>query len=239
VHPMDSKTTEMEKPMEIAIVVAEKPAVPQQNDSAEGLARMYQDLDPLAKALRSACSILFIFSVLLFGSLEGILGLCAACGVLCCAAPGSLGTAYAARCTRVLAILCAGAALCQIMVLSTVGVLVPDVAPALDDLCSEVHAEAADQTTVGELPGVPLRQHAAQNLVAFVASGARRLQAVAPASLSDMKCERASAFVQNVLPTAVAVGLTFEFGLFIAALITAKASRRIMFEARRQGANAM
>merc|ERR1719240_2562313 len=124
----------------IAIFLAEpltaKAAKPTHNDSSAGYARMCQDLEPYAKALRSACSILFIFSVFLFGSLEGVFGLCAACGVLCCAAPGSLGTAYAARCTRVLAILCAGTAFCQILVLSSFGMVMPDVIPAINELCA-------------------------------------------------------------------------------------------------------
>jgi hypothetical protein len=221
----DKKLGSQEDAVVDVIVVAE----PVQNDSTHGLERLYAGLEPFAKRLRSACSMLFVFSVFLMGSLEGILGLCAACGVLCCAAPGSLGTAYAARCTRVLAVMCSGVALFQLITMSVVGFLVPDMSPMIDELCS------SEPLPEHDLTAVPLRQHAAHHIVAFAASGARHLQAVAP----DVKCERAASFVQNVLPCAVLIGATLEFGLFMAALITAKASRQIMFEAHRQGANAM
>ena len=80
----------------VAIVEVEKveeAQSPVQNDSTEGLARMYQDLAPHALKLKSACTVLLLVSLFFCGSLEGLFGIMAAMSVLCCAAPGSLGTA--------------------------------------------------------------------------------------------------------------------------------------------------
>ena len=82
--------------------------VPSQNDSSEGLANMYRDLAPAADRLRASAFSLLLLSFFFCGTLEGMFGLIAAASVLCCAAPGSLSTAYAARCTRIAAIVWCG-----------------------------------------------------------------------------------------------------------------------------------
>jgi len=116
-------------------VLTEQPTV---NDSSAGLACMYADLAPLAARLRSAAVPLLFFSLLFIGSLEGMFGLVAACGVLCCAAPGSLGTAYAARCTRITATISATLALMHMFCLSTFAFAVmPEMPAALHQLCHQ------------------------------------------------------------------------------------------------------
>jgi len=201
------------------------------NSSREGLMQMYRDLDPHARSLKSACSGLLFFSCLLCGSVEGVFGLIAACGVLCCAAPGSLGTAYAARCTRVMALLAAAMALCQIMVMSSLSWVLPEVPPAVEALCND-HATA-------DTAALAVRERGAQKIVAFAATASRQLQEVAPEALANMRCERAIGFANDVLPYMVAVGFSLEFGLFITALLTAKAAKNITISARNMGANAM
>merc|ERR1719424_1030147 len=93
----------VKKPVE-AVEIAVAVETPQ-NDSSAGLARMYADLELPAAKLRGHAVVLLCISVLMCGEPSGFFGLVAAAGVLCCAAPGSLGTAYAARCTRVCALI--------------------------------------------------------------------------------------------------------------------------------------
>merc|ERR1719183_2450987 len=111
-------------PVQVA-EAADTVAVPVINDSSSGLAQMYQDLNKPAAYLRSSATTLLLISIFFCGSLEGIFGLIAACGVLCCAAPGSLGTAYAARCTRIAAVLCAALALGQFLCLGALSMMMP------------------------------------------------------------------------------------------------------------------
>merc|ERR1719183_3441294 len=119
-------------PVQVA-EAADTVAVPVINDSSSGLAQMYQDLNKPAAYLRSSATTLLLISIFFCGSLEGIFGLLAATGVLCCAAPGSLGTAYAARCTRLLAIVSAALAFTHGMCLATFAFAVlPEMPAALD-----------------------------------------------------------------------------------------------------------
>lgn len=120
------------------------PVEPVVNDSSAGLARMYQDLNPPANRLRACATVLMLFSVLFLGSLEGLFGFLAAAGVLCCAAPGSLGTAYAARCTKILATISAALALMHVVCLSTFAVAVmPEMPQAFRHACNEARQESA------------------------------------------------------------------------------------------------
>ena len=77
-------------------VVAEPVVVVAQ--PADTLTQMQIELQPLARKVRTAAAVLLIFSLLRMCSPAGFFGLIAASSVLCCAAPGSLGTAYASRC---------------------------------------------------------------------------------------------------------------------------------------------
>ena len=65
---------------------------------------MYADLEPLARAVKSAACSLLMFSMLFCGTLEGLFGLMAATSVLCCTAPGSLGVAHSSRCAKICAV---------------------------------------------------------------------------------------------------------------------------------------
>lgn len=142
-------------------------AVPVVNDSAEGLAQMYQDLDPLAIRLKSAAFSLLFFSLFFIGSLEGLFGLVAAMGVLCCSAPGSLGTAYAARCTRIMAMVAASLALIHIFCLSAFSLVVmPNMPHAFHHVCAQEASVAAPQ--------------AAGHITSGLASVAPRAEDVAP-----------------------------------------------------------
>jgi len=111
------------------------------NDSSEGLARMYLDLEPLALRVRSAACTLFLFSLFFFGSLEGMFGLGASLCILVFAAPGSLGTAYASRCARYLAIFAASLALFHLLALSAFSfVVLPEVPAQVAKLCESSRA---------------------------------------------------------------------------------------------------
>jgi hypothetical protein len=69
-------------------------------------------------------------------------GMMAAAGVLCCAAPGSLGAAHAARCTRILAIFCASFAFFHMTFLAGFSLAVlPEMPSAVEAQC----AHPADQ----------------------------------------------------------------------------------------------
>merc|ERR1719375_2470024 len=74
--------------------------------------------------------------MLFCGTLEGFFGLMAAAGVLCCAAPGSLGTAYASRCTKTLAVICASLAAFHLIAISVFSIAVlPEMPHAVMDMC--------------------------------------------------------------------------------------------------------
>ena len=57
-------------------------------------------LAPLAQKLRRAAKLLLFFSILRLFSPDDMFGAISACTVLCCAAPGPLGSAYASRFAR-------------------------------------------------------------------------------------------------------------------------------------------
>jgi len=265
-----SDTKSMPKVVEVVPVMTEvEIEVPTQNDSTEGLANLYRGLEPAAMRLRSAAFSLLLISFLFCGTLEGLFGMAAAVSVLCCAAPGSLGTAYAARCTRIAAIICAALALGQLLVLSTFSFVVPHMPDAVANMCQEMPPAAvpapttADQTfdapaktaDMGayeidisaiqisslEVPSTP--QEGAQSVVFVAAVAARRLQALAPATAAatpdDVKCARAQQFVTDVLPWVVMMGMIGELCLFIIAMSTARRALELMHLARRCGANAL
>jgi len=239
--------------------------VPSQNDSSEGLANMYRDLAPAADRLRASAFSLLLLSFFFCGTLEGMFGLIAAASVLCCAAPGSLGTAYAARCTRIAAIVCAALALGEILMLGTLSMMVPHVPEAVQKMCDGVppppaaHLAAAPQQHHAEPPAhAPMRTYelefealtipatakeGAHTFVAIAVAGARRLQAVAPSSVAltpdEVKCARAQAFATDVLPYLVVLGMFAEFCLFAVAMTTARRALDLVLLARRSGANAL
>jgi hypothetical protein len=108
-----------------------------EQDSSEGLARMYADLDPLARHVRSAACTLLMFSFFFCGTLEGLFGLLAASCVLCCAAPGSLGVAHSSRCAKICAIFTATLALFHLLAISTFSIAVlPTMPVAVAQQCS-------------------------------------------------------------------------------------------------------
>ena len=119
-------------------------------DSSEGLARMYADLEPLARAVKSAACSLLIFSMLFCGTLEGLFGLFAACTVLFCAAPGSLGVAHASRCAKICAIFTASLALFHMMALSTFSIVVlPSMPATVAQMCMAKEREMASMAHKG------------------------------------------------------------------------------------------
>ena len=236
-------------------------------DSSAGLAQMYDDLTPLANNLRRAAHALLFFSILFCGSLEGLFGLIAACGVLCCAAPGSLGVAYAARCTRITATICAVMALLHIICLATFSLAVlPQMPHAFHHVCTESmkmeqpplehqphhehpphHGEghppmfgllSAPSVETGRAEVVP---SAPAHLVATVAtSAARRLQEMAIVSEeTSPACERAERVFAKAAPLMLFFAMVVELGLFMSALSTAKAAGKLLMAARRYGANAI
>lgn len=247
--------------------VADAVAVAVINDSSAGLNRMYEDLAPLAARVRSAASILLLFSVFppFIGTLEGMFGIIAACGVLCCAAPGSLGVAYAARCTKILATVSAVFSLMHVMCLTTFAVAVmPDVPHAFRHICSEgklglpppvrgAHANdhllfpAFAHSATGEHAEATIVAHEPPRTATFVATvatgAARRLQEMQLVAVDqapvDPACARAERFFVEAAPAVLLCATLLEFGLFVAALSLAKASARLVNAARRYGANAI
>lgn len=126
-------------------------------DSSEGLARLYADLDPLARHVRSAACTLLMFSFFFCGTLEGLFGLMAACCVLCCAAPGSLGVAHASRCAKICAVCTATLALLHLLAISTFAVAVLPTMPAAVAQTCTAHEREMDSLThsahpAGKLP---------------------------------------------------------------------------------------
>jgi len=229
--------------VEIAVVVEP----PKQNDSSEGLARMYADLELPAARLRSHAMILLCIAVLMCGEPAGFFGLVAAVGVLCCAAPGSLGTAYAARCTRIFALLSAFLALGQLMALLSLSFVLPELPAVLASHC-EGHHDVAKLAIVAEgaqpdlaftePPMRPMAERGAVVLVGYGAHAARKLQDVAP-SLKQVKCENLAEMADSMLPYMISTAMLIELCLFIAALNVAKSAARLMADARRFGANGL
>lgn len=243
----------------MAVVEVEKVEAPEeQNDSSDGLARMYQDLQPYALKLKSSATVLLLVSIFFCGSLEGLFGIMAAMSVLCCAAPGSLGTAYAARCTKILAIVCAVIALSQLVALTAVSIMMPTMPHHIAEACDELNAHAVEDKTpmldavpaqdgaVGSPALVPESSygeqqpvHTSQVLVTVIAAASRRLQQVAPETVKEIRCERAQAFVANVAPFLLLGAMIVETLMFMSALSTIKAATNLLKAARRYGANAI
>jgi len=254
----EDKMAVVDVPVAIAVVT----------DSSEGLARMYKDLEPLAARLRSAAFGLLLFSILFMGSLEGMFGLVAACGVLCCAAPGSLGVAYAARCTRIAAIMCASIALMHTLCLTTFAtVVLPEMPAAISKACEESKmSEGAAIRADGAAPAsgqlaqlisagfasldgpareplptteAPVEVSGTATMIASVATTAsRRLQEYVQPD-SAASCARTQRLFHSAVPTFVLGAAIGEFGLFLTAISTAKAASRILIAARKFGANAI
>lgn len=144
--------------------MADAVVVPVQNDSSDGLARMYSDLEPLAQRVRSSACWLLFFSMMFCGTLEGMCGLFAAAAVLCCAAPGSLGTAYASRCSKTLATITAVLALFHLLALSTFSfVVLPEVPHTVAHMCAAKEAQLAKMehgtAPAGKLAGPAIDLH--------------------------------------------------------------------------------
>jgi len=189
--------------------------------------------------------VLLGFSILVVGSptLEGVFGLVAACGVLCYAAPGSLGTAYAARCTRVCALICAGMAFFQALTLSTVALAIPHVPRKIMETCGEAAIEEPFEPFVASQSDFELvidpptaAEHGAKAVAIVVTTAARRMQDISGRTID---CEMVAGFSQGVPPSLVQFFAFLELGLFVSAVATAKAAARLMSDARRFGANAL
>lgn len=225
---------------------------------------MYADLAPLAARLRGAAMGLLLFSCLFIGTLEGLFGLIAAAGVLCCAAPGSLGTAYAARCTRITATISATISLMHLMCLTMFAFAVlPEMPHAIEHACGadKMVIPADGAMPRGAIPeptgfahmvsaglaarvsdavatpaSVELTPSASATFVANIATtAARRLQDVS----HEAACMRTKEIFANAVPSFVFVAALVEMGLFLSAMSTAKAATRIVVAARRYGANAI
>jgi len=241
-----------------AVAEAVVVVVPAVNDSSEGLARMVADLAPFAARLRSSAFTLLLFSLLFMGTLEGMFGLIAAVGVLCCAAPGSLGTAHAARCTKICAIICATVSLMHIFCLSAFSVMVlPEMPHAFADACRDAQMEAPAPlkakltdmlvsssagpatSSTGSVEVVALTSSSsASAIVATVTSAAtRRLQEVGVVSSADAPCLRAERAFADAAPTLLLCAVLVETALFFSAISTAKAAGRLIAAARSFGAN--
>jgi hypothetical protein len=245
-------TKEMKECQEEVAEIVVVTSVPVQNDSSEGLARMYADLEEPAKKLRSSAFTLLLLSFLFCGSIEGIFAMIAALSVLCCAAPGSLGTAYAARCTRICAIVCAVVAFSQMMMLTAVSFMVPHMPEAVDSYCATMPVGGVVVATPPDVKVVavpspaddkPLAKEGAHKVVAFAVSGLRKLQEVATATapMDDQaaQCEKAAYFTAEVLPYFVFFASIAELCLFIAAMTTARRALHLVLLARSMGANGL
>lgn len=258
------KTAPEEMPP-VAVVEVEKvegAAAPAVNDTSDALQRMVNDLTPLAARLKAAATGLLLISILMCGSLEGLFGMFAAMGVLCCAAPGTLGTAHASRCTKICAMICAGLALGQLFCLAAVTVVMPALPAHMYDACEHLaappeamkaHKVAGMEMEVvkaqdGSVPSpamVPEPKGAAivttdhPMTVAIITTAARRLQEVAPESMSKIKCEKVEHFMVEIAPFLLLGAMVMETCLFLAALRTVKAAATLMRAARAYGANGM
>lgn len=293
------KTAPEEMPP-VAVVEVEKvegATAPAVNDTSDALQRMVNDLTPLAARLKAAATGLLLISILMCGSLEGLFGMFAAMGVLCCAAPGTLGTAvrarsratplsspsarfplsaerplttlppagapqYASRCTKICAMICAGLALGQLFCLAAVTVVMPALPAHMYDACEHLaappeamkaHKVAGMEMEVvkaqdGSVPSpamVPEPKGAAivttdhPMTVAIITTAARRLQEVAPESMSKIKCEKVEHFMVEIAPLLLLGAMVMETCLFLAALRTVKAAATLMRAARAYGANGM
>jgi len=230
-------------------------AVPVQNDSSEGLAQLYRDLDPLASRLRCSATMLLFFSLCLLGSVEGLFGMIAAAGILCCAAPGSLGTAYAARCSRITATIAAAFALMHFAAVTSFAyVVLPTMPQEVKGVCASATGApgATDEgkaalliaSSVGAIlpsdseAGAPSTAVVAP-LVASAASKAGRMLAQTLELPTDdvAHCERLGRFFTNVAPGALMMLGLLELGLFFNAMSTAKIAALLVKQARRFGAN--
>jgi len=243
----EEKVKQVEAVEEPTVVVV---AMPTQNDSSDGLARMYADLAPEALRVRSAACFLLGVSMFMCGSLEGFMGIIAACTILCCAAPGSLGTAYAARCARVAALLAAGFGAVHLVALSLFSVAVlPEVPPAAAAMCDQAGQAGIKFVPTEASNTLPITTASAQAVASVASHAARRLDAVfladgdamptPPSTVDAAHCERMTRFFKDVAPSMLLMAATFEAILVIAAMRTARACARLLQAARQYGANAL
>jgi len=231
------KELKEEVPTKAVEVVVAEPIV---NDSSQGLAQLYLDLQPYAFRVRRCAFSLLMFSIFNLCSLEGIFGMVAACGVLCCAAPGSLGVAYAARCARISATIAAGLALSHVVVLSMVSFAVlPEMPHALDRAC-----EGATPASPFALHMLTDKHAAAETVALGLSHAARKLQEVgvpmlAPALPESQRCEEMARMMSKAAQPFIASVIIMRFGLFLSAFMLSVASGILIRKARSFGANAM
>lgn len=233
----------------VKIQVAEE--LKPQNDSSSGLAQLYNDLAPDAARLRRCAHFLMFFSILHLCSLEGMFGLIAAASVLCCAAPGSLGTAYAARCTRVAATICAGLALSHVLVLTLfASTVMPELPKALDEACAGLHQDHIhafhDKAPPASIAMFHDKNVAVQTVAHYTAASARKLQVVQEVVFDrptmtppHVHCEQITARALAAAPYMFLAAFLVESILFLAAIKTARASAYLIHKARAMGANAL
>jgi hypothetical protein len=230
----------------VKVQVAEE--LPPQNDSSSGLAQLYNDLAPDAARLRRCAHVLMFFSILHLCSLEGMFGLIAASSVLCCAAPGSLGTAYAARCTRIAATITAGLALSHVLFITFfASTVMPDLPKALNEACAGLHQDHIhafhDKAPPASIAMFHDKNVAVQTVAHYTAASARKLQEVVFDRSMMMPphehCEQITARALAAAPYMFVAALLVESFLFLAAIKTARASAYLMLKARAMGANAL
>lgn len=226
--------------------------------SSSGLARMYEDLLPHSLRVRSAACLLFAMSLFMCGSLEGLFGLIAASSILFCAAPGSLGVAYASRCARIAAVIAASIGIMHLFALAAVSLAVlPSMPAAAQELCTreaQLHPDApalklvapdVAPDWVGASNAPVATPPSSSTMIASVASAAaRKLEEVmladgeSPAS-EAAHCARIGRFFQEMAPTLLLGCATIEACLVFAALRLAYACAAMVRVARQMGANAL
>jgi hypothetical protein len=218
-------------------------AVPVINDSSAGLAQLYVDLNPLALKVRRNASFVLFYGLMLMCTAEGMFSLIAAAGVLCCAAPGSLGTAYAARFTRIMASIAAGISLAHILFLSSFAIVVmPHMPQAIERVCgpSPPDHPAFNAGPMSIALHAVTSQEAAADTVAFgISSASRKLQEVVNSASPPVPCEQMGRFVGHAAHPFLMVVFFLQCGLFASTLCLSKSSGALVRKARECGANAI
>jgi len=186
-----------------------------QSASADGLASLYVELQPLANKIKVFARALLVVSLLRLASIEGLLGILSSLAVLCWAAPGSLGVAYASRQARMMAWLSAsGAALGLIGALSFAVTMMPDINGYVYSACLKAKELELDETL-----------------------GSLLMSEDTPAGADA--CEAAATTTEKVLPSLLVLFSFVEVSLFILAVAVGKMANLLVLKARACGANAI
>jgi len=188
-----------------------------QSASPDGLASLYVELQPLANKIKVFARALLVVSLLRLASIEGLLGILSSLAVLCWAAPGSLGVAYASRQARMMAWLSAsGAALGLIGALSFAVTMMPDINGYVYSAC--LKAKELELLHDGNIESVLMSEDT-------------------PAGTDA--CEAAATTTEKVLPSLLVLFSFVEVSLFILAVAVGKMANLLVLKARACGANAI